>query len=146
MLAGAQQRSARMVALLWLCFTLLQPSALAAPTSIEIAAGVTMPTVSNGFIAGIYSKGQNATAQTIAAFQTWIANGGRGVDTAFECELFEERCPIEYEFDVNPENADISNGICTNSSSEVRTCSSAYSALSKGLSVIMIALSLYISV
>lgn len=83
-----------MVALHWLCFALLQPSALAAPTSIAIAAGVTMPTVSNGFIAGIYSKGQNATAQTIAAFQTWIANGGRGVDTAFECEPRPSAAPL----------------------------------------------------
>jgi hypothetical protein len=63
----------------------LLPSARAAPTSILIAPGVRMPTVSNGYISGIYSKGKNAT-QTVAAFRTWIQNGGRGIDTAYECE------------------------------------------------------------
>lgn len=65
---------------------LLLPVAMAAPTSIQIAQDVTMPTVSNGFISGIYSRGKNAT-QTIAAFKTWIVNGGRGIDTAFECKI-----------------------------------------------------------
>jgi hypothetical protein len=65
---------------------MLLPVALAAPTSVQIAQGVTMPTVSNGFISGIYSKGKNAT-QTIAAFKAWIVNGGRGIDTAFECKI-----------------------------------------------------------
>jgi diketogulonate reductase-like aldo/keto reductase len=68
-----------------LSLALALPSARPAPTSIEIAAGVMMPTVSNGYISGIYSKGKNAT-QTIAAFRTWIASGGRGIDTAYECK------------------------------------------------------------
>ena len=66
---------------------LLLPVALAAPTSIQIAPGVTMPTVSNGYISGIYSKGKNAT-ETIVAYNRWIVNGGRGIDTAFECKNF----------------------------------------------------------
>ena len=50
----------------------------------------------------------------------------------FMCELFEERCPVEYAEDIREGN-EFSNLICTNSSSEVRTCSGAYTAIGKGL-------------